>query len=57
MSGAAARMHVDEFLIDEYLVRRLVDEQFPRWAGLPLRQVEPGGTVHDWTAKLKSGLN
>jgi aminoglycoside phosphotransferase (APT) family kinase protein len=28
------------------LVRRLVDTQFPQWAGLPLRRVEPGGSDH-----------
>jgi GrpB-like predicted nucleotidyltransferase (UPF0157 family) len=39
-------MHADELPIDEPLVRRLVDGQFPQWAGLPLRRVEPWGTVH-----------
>jgi aminoglycoside phosphotransferase (APT) family kinase protein len=29
--------------IDAALVRRLVDDQFPQWAGLPIRPVEPGG--------------
>lgn len=28
------------------LVRRLVDEQFPQWAGLPLRLVDPAGSDH-----------
>ncbi|WP_239160641.1 aminoglycoside phosphotransferase family protein [Virgisporangium ochraceum] len=28
------------------LVGRLVDTQFPRWAGLPLRLVEPAGSDH-----------
>ncbi|WP_433302936.1 aminoglycoside phosphotransferase family protein [Actinoplanes sp. CA-030573] len=28
------------------LVRRLVDTQFPQWAALPLRPVEPGGSDH-----------
>ncbi|MFJ9173505.1 aminoglycoside phosphotransferase family protein [Streptomyces sp. NPDC102360] len=32
--------------IDTDLVRRLVDAQFPRWAGLPLERVEPGGSDH-----------
>jgi aminoglycoside phosphotransferase (APT) family kinase protein len=36
-----ARMH-----IDEALVRRLLGEQFPQWAELPLRRVEPSGTVN-----------
>src|SRR5687768_10386695 len=38
------RMHVDELEIDERLVRRLVGEQFPEWADLPLSRVEPAGT-------------
>ena len=41
-----ARMHVDELEIDEALVRRLLGEQFPEWAQLPLRGVEPSGTVN-----------
>lgn len=32
--------------IDAVLVRRLVEAQFPRWAGLPLERVEPGGSDH-----------
>ncbi|NGN67309.1 aminoglycoside phosphotransferase family protein [Streptomyces sp. A7024] len=32
--------------IDGALARRLVDTQFPRWAGLPLRRVRPGGSDH-----------
>ena len=39
-------MHGDELDIDEPLVRRLLCEQFPQWAGLPLSQIEPSGTVH-----------
>lgn len=39
-------MHEDELPIDDALVRRLVAAQFPEWAELPLRRVEPGGTVH-----------
>jgi aminoglycoside phosphotransferase (APT) family kinase protein len=39
-------MHVDELDIDEALVRRLLIEQFPEWAALPLTRVEPAGTVH-----------
>jgi aminoglycoside phosphotransferase (APT) family kinase protein len=37
-------MHPDELEIDEELVRRLLVEQFPEWADLPLRRVEPSGT-------------
>ena len=42
----AARMHADEFDVDEGLVRRLLAEQFPEWAELPLEPVEPRGTDH-----------
>ena len=41
-----ARMHADEIELDEALVRRLLSEQFPRWAELSLRRVEPEGTVN-----------
>jgi aminoglycoside phosphotransferase (APT) family kinase protein len=39
-------MHVEELDIDEALVRRLLAEQFPEWAALPLSRVELAGTVH-----------
>jgi aminoglycoside phosphotransferase (APT) family kinase protein len=39
-------MHPDELEIDEALVRRLLSAQFSEWAGLPLRRVEPRGTVN-----------
>jgi aminoglycoside phosphotransferase (APT) family kinase protein len=39
-------MHVDELEIDEALARRLLVRQFPEWADLPLRRVEPSGTVN-----------
>ncbi|ONK10073.1 aminoglycoside phosphotransferase family protein [Streptomyces sp. MP131-18] len=32
--------------IDTALARRLVDTQFPQWAGLPLRPFEPAGSDH-----------
>jgi aminoglycoside phosphotransferase (APT) family kinase protein len=32
--------------IDDDLVRRLVETQFPQWAGLPLSPVEPAGSDH-----------
>jgi len=32
--------------IDEALVRALLAEQFPAWAGLPLRPVAAGGNDH-----------
>jgi aminoglycoside phosphotransferase (APT) family kinase protein len=39
-------MHTDELPIDEPLVRRLLGEQFPQWAELPLERIEPSGTVN-----------
>jgi aminoglycoside phosphotransferase (APT) family kinase protein len=41
-----ARMHADELELDEALVRSLLREQFPEWATLPLRRIEPSGTVN-----------
>ena len=41
-----ARMHTDDLEIDEALVRRLLAEQLPEWAELPLSRVEPAGTVN-----------
>lgn len=41
------RMHDDEILTDADLARRLLAEQCPEWAGLPLRQVTHHGTDHD----------
>ncbi|MFI0140227.1 aminoglycoside phosphotransferase family protein [Streptomyces luteogriseus] len=40
----AVRMHEDELAVDVPLVSRLIAEQFPRWAGLPLRRLESSGT-------------
>jgi len=40
------QMHEDELELDEALVRRLLAEQFPEWAGLALRRIEPSGTVN-----------
>jgi aminoglycoside phosphotransferase (APT) family kinase protein len=39
-------MHVDELEIDEALVRSLLRRQFPEWLDLPLRKIEPAGTVN-----------
>ncbi|MFB4292404.1 aminoglycoside phosphotransferase family protein [Nonomuraea sp. ATR24] len=33
-------------LIDDKLARRLVDTQFPQWAGLPLELLDPAGSDH-----------
>ena len=40
------RMHADEILINEDIVRELLADQFPRWAGLPLGRVPSSGTVN-----------
>ncbi|MFI1676643.1 aminoglycoside phosphotransferase family protein [Streptomyces sp. NPDC020607] len=37
-------MHADEVDIDEALVRRLVEEQFPGWGGLSVERVGSAGT-------------
>lgn len=37
-------IHIDEFEIDEALVRLLLADQFPDWADRPLSRVEPAGT-------------
>ena len=37
-------MHTNEVEIDAALVRRLLEEQFPQWATLPLAPVESAGT-------------
>ena len=39
-------MHADELELDERLVRRLLAEQFPHWADLPISSIEPAGTVN-----------
>ncbi|MFE9094056.1 aminoglycoside phosphotransferase family protein [Streptomyces sp. NPDC007264] len=39
-----AKMHPDELDVDSALVRRLIAEQFPRWAGLPVTEVPSAGT-------------
>ncbi|MEV5572426.1 aminoglycoside phosphotransferase family protein [Spirillospora sp. NPDC052269] len=39
-------MHADEATITEELVHSLLREQFPAWAGLPVRRVRSSGTVN-----------
>ena len=39
-------MHKDQLALDVGAVRRLVDEQFPRWRALPIRRVPAAGTVN-----------
>jgi len=43
----SARMHAGEVDTDEALVGRLIAEQFPQWAGLPISPVDSYGTDHD----------
>jgi aminoglycoside phosphotransferase (APT) family kinase protein len=40
------KMHADEVVSDVSLVRRLLADQFPRWAGLPVELVDSAGTVN-----------
>jgi aminoglycoside phosphotransferase (APT) family kinase protein len=44
--GSRMKMHEGEVDIDAELVGRLVAEQFPELAGLPIREVRPTGTVN-----------
>ncbi|RLK59003.1 aminoglycoside phosphotransferase family protein [Actinokineospora cianjurensis] len=39
-------MHADEATTDDGLVRRLVGDQFPEWADLPVRRLASGGTTN-----------
>lgn len=39
-------LHPDELTVPDAVVARLVAEQFPPWAALPLRRVEDAGTVN-----------
>jgi len=43
----ATKMHPDEIETDVGIVRRLLAEQFPQWADLPIDPVESYGTDHD----------
>jgi aminoglycoside phosphotransferase (APT) family kinase protein len=38
------RMHADEIMIDPPLVQRLLADQFPEWADLPIRRIASYGT-------------
>ena len=46
MELVAERLHADEVPIDEPLVRALLSEQFPHWAGMPLGRVATPGSDH-----------
>ncbi|MER6450099.1 aminoglycoside phosphotransferase family protein [Streptomyces venezuelae] len=43
---ATAQMHPGAHPVDEDLVRRLIADQFPRWAGLSVERLPSGGTVN-----------
>jgi aminoglycoside phosphotransferase (APT) family kinase protein len=43
---AAMAMHADELPVSADLVRKLIDEQFPRWRGQPVSRVSSPGTVN-----------
>ncbi|MEU3570901.1 aminoglycoside phosphotransferase family protein [Kitasatospora sp. NPDC036755] len=43
-AAPARKLHADELDIDEALVRGMVAECFPQWAGLPVEPVLPAGT-------------
>ncbi len=39
-------MHHDQLVVSQDAVRRLVDEQFPQWRLLPVRQIDSEGTAN-----------
>ncbi|MFD9476634.1 hypothetical protein [Streptomyces nojiriensis] len=49
-------MHPGAHPVDEDLVRRLIAGQFPRWAGLAVERLPPGGTVNE-TYRLVMAAN
>jgi len=42
--GGVAHMHPDEVVVDDAIVRTLLEDQFPDWANASLRRVEDSGT-------------
>ena len=44
IENSMTKMHLDEFHIDIALVHKLISEQFPDWAVLPLKPVPSAGT-------------
>lgn len=46
MLVCAQKLHPNQVDTDWSLVRRLIVAQFPRWADLPVKQVDSGGTVN-----------
>ena len=52
-------MHDDQIAVDDEAARRLIREQFPRWAALPIRAVSTAATMNtifrigdSWTARF-----
>ncbi|WP_399881125.1 aminoglycoside phosphotransferase family protein [Streptomyces sp. BBFR51] len=43
---SSGQTHPGPYPLDDRLVRRLVDGQFPQWAGLPVERFPSGGTVN-----------
>ncbi|WP_217169137.1 aminoglycoside phosphotransferase family protein [Streptomyces sp. AC512_CC834] len=43
---SSGQTHSGPFPLDDRLVRRLVDGQFPQWTGLPVERFPSGGTVN-----------
>jgi aminoglycoside phosphotransferase (APT) family kinase protein len=39
-------MHANQLTVSVETVRELVDEQFPEWRALPIRQIASQGTVN-----------
>ncbi len=46
MGGVAQQLHANEVAIDDDLVRRLLADQFPQWAHLPVGRVRVPGSDH-----------
>jgi aminoglycoside phosphotransferase (APT) family kinase protein len=46
MIAVAERLHANEAIVDDSLVRRLLAEQFPEWAVLPMERVLVPGSDH-----------
>ena len=44
MTASRHRIHADQIHADEDLVRRLITDQFPEWADLPVTAVPSTGT-------------
>lgn len=49
---ATGKMHADELEIDTPLVRRLLADQFPELAGLPVEPVASPGAGSPWSRSV-----